>query len=128
MSGDLLGSPKPKEMAVGGLAGRWPWRGGGAREAEAQALVPHHWRGGGGGAWCRRRGGAGRAGAQAAVFEGEGGHSGGVAGFYWALPRHQRWRITAAPRWVARQTLPRRCHVILPPHHHAARHRHFAAP
>ena len=60
MSGDLLGSPKPKEMAVGGLAGRWPWRGGGAREAEAQALVPHHWRGGGGGAWCRRGSGAGR--------------------------------------------------------------------
>ena len=95
MSGDLLGSPKPKEMAAGAptlTRRRW---------AEPMAVA--------------------QTAAECAGVEGEGGHSGGVAGFYWALPRHQRWRVTAAPRWVTRQTLPRRRHVILSPHHHAWR-------
>jgi len=66
--------------------------------------------------------GGGVGGGRVRWVEDEGGRSGGVVSFYWALPRHQRWRVTAAPRWVARQTLPRRRHVILP------QRRHFAAP
>ena len=113
MSGDLLGSPKPKEMTAGGLANQRRQRpnAGKAEAASAGEVVAPGDRlsGGGGGPWRWRRWAEPMAVAQVAAacagVEGEGGRSGGVVGFYWALPRHQRWRVTAAPRWVARQTL-----------------------
>ena len=108
-SGDLLGPPKPKEMAAGGLADRRRWRPNTSEAAAAgagEAAAPGgRLPGGGGGPWRQQRWAEPMAVAQAAAecagVEGEGGRSGGVAGFYWALPRHQRWRVTAAPRWVA---------------------------
>ena len=63
MSGDLLGSPKPKEMAAGSLANRRRWRpntGNAAAVGAGEAAVPGGRLSGGGAGrsqwrWRRRR-------------------------------------------------------------------------
>jgi len=56
MSGDLLGSPKPKEMAAGGLADRRRWRPNTDEAAAALGGANGGGAGGDGVRWGRGRG------------------------------------------------------------------------
>ena len=120
MSGDLLGSPKPKEMAAGGLADRRRWRpntsdaaAAGTCEAAALGGANGGGVGGGGVRWGRGRGRA------------QWGRRGLLLGLTAppALARHSRAKMGGAANPVT--TTPRHPPAAPPC---MARHRRFTAP